>query len=145
MATAISYDRDHRLTVTGLDCACGLTHQKPDQDIYVGAGILPRLPEYIKRRNLGTRCVLVADEHTYEAAGRETELLLREAGYAVTLCLIRRPGAMEPDERACGELLLSIREDTAFLVSVGSGSSGSMPLRRFCASSSLFIGATSRK
>lgn len=122
MATAISYDRDHRLTVTGLDCACGLTHQKPDQDIYVGAGILPRLPEYIKRRNLGTRCVLVADEHTYQAAGRQTERLLREAGYAVTLCLIRRPGAMEPDERACGELLLSIREDTEFLVSVGSGS-----------------------
>ena len=122
MAVDICYDTNHRLTVTGLACDCGLTHQKPAQDIYVGAGILSELPAYIKQRGMGTRCVLVADENTYRAAGREAEALLLAAGYAVTLCLIRRDGAMEPDERACGELLLSIREDTAFLVAVGSGS-----------------------
>ena len=122
MPVRIDYDQDGKLRFSGLDCDCPCQHHIPAQDIYVGEGILPRLPHYIQQRGLGTQCVLVADNITYEVAGRAAQRALEEAGFQVIPCIIRREGAMEPDERACGEVLLSIQPETQFLVSVGSGS-----------------------
>ncbi len=122
MAVEMTYAADGRLTFGEVHCGCGLDHQQPKVDVYVDAGILDNLPGYIARRGLGKRCVLVADNITYPIAGERCERLLREAGYAVTSCVIRREHAMEPDERACGEVLLTIQDDTEFLISVGSGS-----------------------
>lgn len=122
MGAQIHYDENHRLTLTGLDCDCGLTHRMPSQDIYVGAGLLPRIPEYIRTRGLGEHCVLVADDNTWRLAGEQVERVLLEAGFTVLRCVIHRDGVMDPDERACGEVLLTIQPDTQFLVAVGSGS-----------------------
>ena len=66
--------------------------------------------------------MLVADNNTYEIAGRRVSQTLKAAGYSVIECVICREGKMEPDEVAVGEVLLSIQPETEFLVAVGSGS-----------------------
>jgi hypothetical protein len=62
MGVSISYDKDRRLTISGIACGCGLSHRLPTQDIYVGSGIMKNTPAYIQKRGLGTHCVLVADQ-----------------------------------------------------------------------------------
>ena len=106
MSYSLQYDEHNKLIVTDLVCDCPCEHNKPLVDIYVGSGILDNLPSYIRGRGLGTHCVLVADNNTYEIAGKRAETLLREAGFDVILCVMCREGEMEPDERACGEVLL---------------------------------------
>ena len=122
MPYKLEYDSDSRLILSGLECPCPLDHTDPDKDIYVGSGLVGNLPRYIERRGLGTHCVLVADNNTYEIAGRRVSQTLRAAGYSVIECVICREGKMEPDEVAVGEVLLSIQPETEFLVAVGSGS-----------------------
>ncbi len=122
MPVTVRYDQDSRLVITGIECDCPCDHSLPNQDIYVGTGLLPKIPDYIRKRKLGKHCVLVADNITYDIAGRAVEETLVKAGFEVIPCIIRRDGPMDPDERACGEVLLSIRPETEFLVSVGSGS-----------------------
>ncbi len=122
MSVSISYDKHHKLTISGIACNCGLSHKLPTQDIYVGPGIMKNAPAYIKKRGLGTRCVLVADNNTFPLAGRAIAEALESEGFSVIRCVIARDGVMDPDERACGEVLLSIQPDTEFLVAVGSGS-----------------------
>lgn len=122
MPYQISYDSDSRLIISGLECGCPYDHTDPNKDIYVGSGLIEKIPGYIKRRGLGTNCVLVADNNTYEIAGRRVSETLKQTGYSVIECVICREGKMEPDERAVGEVLLSIQPETEFLVAVGSGS-----------------------
>ena len=122
MAYQIQYSPDGKLLISGLECGCACDHASPQQDIYVGSGLIPKVPGYIAARGLGTHCVLVADNNTYEIAGRAVSHALREAGFSVIECVIVRDGVMDPDERAVGEVLLSIQPETEFLVAVGSGS-----------------------
>ena len=122
MAVQIGYDRDSRLILSGIQCDCGGMHNLPVQDIYVGTDLIREIPRYIRRRNLGQHCVLVADDNTWPLVGQKLAELLQMAGFTVLTCLIHRDGELEPDERACGEVLLTMRPETAFLVSVGSGS-----------------------
>jgi glycerol-1-phosphate dehydrogenase [NAD(P)+] len=122
VGATVTYDENNRLTIAGLECECGLTHHRPTQDIYVGRDLLDRVPQYVRARGLGMHCVLVADSNTYPLAGERVEKALVEAGITVVRCVIRREEPMDPDERACGEVLLSIQPDTEFLVAVGSGS-----------------------
>lgn len=122
MSYNIAYDSDGKLLISGLECTCSCAHTQPQQDIYVGSGLVEKIPGYIRARGLGTHCVLVADNNTYEVAGRRVSHALKTAGYHVIECIIVREGHMEPDERAVGEVLLSIQPETEFLVAVGSGS-----------------------
>ncbi|HPF88815.1 MAG TPA: sn-glycerol-1-phosphate dehydrogenase [Candidatus Limiplasma sp.] len=122
MSVSISYDANHKLTISGIVCGCGLTHRLPSQDIYVGSGIAAHVPAYIQKRGLGMHCVLVADQNTWPLAGKALAARLEGEGFSVIRCIITRAGVMDPDERACGEVLLSIQPETEFLVAVGSGS-----------------------
>ena len=122
MGVSISYDADSRMIFSGLSCSCSLEHAAPRQDIYVGQKLIEKVPHFIRRRGLGTRCVLVCDSNTYEVAGRDVEAALRADGFSVTLCRVVREGKMVPDETAVGEVALSLAPDTEFLVAVGSGS-----------------------
>lgn len=121
MAVTIGYDQDSKLLISGLECDCPCEHNTPTQDIYVGTGLIPRLPQYIEKKGLGTHCVLVCDKNTYEVAGRDVENTLKAAGFDVIMCKIMREGDVDPDETAVGEVLLSIQPETQFLISVGSG------------------------
>ncbi len=122
MPVTIGYDENSKLQISGIACDCPLEHHLPTQDIYVGTGLIKNIPGYIAARGMGKHCVLVADQTTYEIAGRAVEAALLHAGIQVVPCIIRREHPMDPDERACGEVLLSIQPETEFLISVGSGS-----------------------
>lgn len=122
MPVTIRYDEDQRMLFSGLTCDCPCDHRVPEQDIYVGKDLITNIPGYIQKRGLGTHCVLVADQTTYQVAGRDVETALTGAGIDVVRCVITRDGEIHPDETACGEVLLSIQPETEFLVSVGSGS-----------------------
>lgn len=122
MSVTIGYDQDSKLLISGLECGCPCEHNTPTQDIYVGTGLIPKLPQYIEKKSLGTHCVLVCDKNTYEVAGRDVEKTLKDAGFDVIMCKIMREGDVDPDETAVGEVLLSIQPETEFLICVGSGS-----------------------
>ena len=122
MAATISYDENHKLIISGIECDCACEHRTPDQDIYVGEDIIQNLPQYIRKRNLGTHCVLVCDKNTIKVAGDRVCRILTEAGFDVIMCFLKRDGDVDPDERSVGEVLLSIQPETEFLVAVGSGS-----------------------
>ena len=121
MAVTVSYDQDCRMIISGTDCDCPCEHHAIDKDIYIGKGLIPRIPAYIAKRGLGTNCVLVADNNTYRVAGKEVEKALTAAGFTVVSCVIHREGDMLPDDLSCGEVLLSITRETEFLIAVGSG------------------------
>lgn len=122
MSVKVRYDDDHRMILENLSCNCPCDHARPNQDIYVGKGLIPRLPEYIARRGLGTHCVVVCDENTFKVAGEQVYQVLKNAGYDAILLKFVREGELVPDERTIGELLLTIQPETEFLVAVGSGS-----------------------
>lgn len=62
-------------------CACGKSHKVDIQAIRVGSGVIQELPGIL--RDLGASHIfLVADNYTYEAAGRQVEQLLDQAGLA---------------------------------------------------------------
>ena len=122
MSVKVRYDDDHRMILENLSCDCPCDHARPNQDIYVGKGLIPRLPEYIARRGLGTHCVVVCDENTFKVAGEQVYQVLKNAGYDAILLKFVREGELVPDERTIGELLLTIQPETEFLVAVGSGS-----------------------
>ena len=122
MAVEVRYDANNRLNITGIKCDCPCEHHQMAQDIYVGTDLLWKIPSYIERRGLGRNCVLVADDNTWRIAGEQVSAILNRAGFQVTPCVIHREQPMDPDERACGEVLLSIQPETEFLISVGSGS-----------------------
>lgn len=121
MSVEIKYEKN-KMTFSNIECDCGLKHNLPDIDIYIGSNILGNTAEYLKSRNLGKKAVLVVDNITYEIAGRRVEKLMVESGFKVTLCLLKREGELEPDQTALGEVLLSMDKDTDFLIGVGSGS-----------------------
>lgn len=120
MSVTVGY-KGNKLVLSGLKCDCPCNHNRPTQDIYVGTGLIEKLPQYIKKRELGNKCVLVADVTTYGVAGADVERVLKDAGFQVTTCVLEREGHLEPDESAVGEVLMSMEMDTEFFVSVGSG------------------------
>ena len=122
MAVKIDYDKDFRLMISGIDCNCGSPHNQPTQDIYVGNDLLGRMPYYLDRRGMGRHGVLVADDITWALAGQKLLAIMQQADFDVIPCVIHRADEMEPDERACGEVLLTMQAETDFLISVGSGS-----------------------
>ncbi|MBQ8201916.1 MAG: sn-glycerol-1-phosphate dehydrogenase [Clostridia bacterium] len=122
MAVKVSYDQDCRMIISGVECGCACEHHDIDKDIYIGKDLIARIPDYIRRRGLGTSCVLVADDNTWRVAGAQVEKALTEAGFSVVSCVIHRDGDMLPDDLSCGEVLLSITRETEFLIAVGSGS-----------------------
>lgn len=54
MAVTVSYDKDCKMIISGVACSCGCQHHAIDKDIYIGKGLLPRIPSYIAKRGLGT-------------------------------------------------------------------------------------------
>ena len=122
MSYKMSYDKDNRLIISDIECACGSEHNKPTQDIYVGGGIIDNTAAYIQKRAYGKHCVLVADNVTWDIAGAKVSKALKAAGFRVYDCVLKRRERLEPDETAVGEVFLALQADTDFLVSVGSGS-----------------------
>lgn len=112
----------NKLLLPEIHCDCGLNHGVPDIDIYIGRGLIDKLPGYLRQRQLGTNLVLVTDNIVYEVAAKNALAVLENAGYNVNLCLLERDCPLIPNETALGEILLTMDNSTEFLLAVGSGS-----------------------
>ncbi len=106
-----------RVRFTGLKCACGSAHHAPTQDFLIGTDMAGKLPRYLKKREIGQKSVLIADQAGYDASGRAALEAMRKDGFEVTLSLLSAPIA---DERALGEVMLAMRMDTEFFLGIGS-------------------------
>ncbi|MGB3984889.1 MAG: sn-glycerol-1-phosphate dehydrogenase [Limnochordia bacterium] len=121
MGIEIRYE-ENELILPEISCDCGLNHGIPDIDIYIGQGLIEKVPAYLGQRKLGSKLVLVTDNIIYEVAAKQVLTVLENAGYHVNLCLLERDRPLIPNETALGEILLTLDNSTEFLLAVGSGS-----------------------
>ena len=99
-------------------CACGKSHKVDIQAIRVGSGVMQELSGIL--RDLGASHIfLVADNYTYEAAGRQVEQLLDQAGLAYHKRVFETP--LVPNEYALGSVLAAMTSQDDMLLAVGSG------------------------
>lgn len=101
-------------------CACGKSHKVDIQAIRVGSGVIQELPGIL--RDLGASHIfLVADNYTYEAAGRQVEQLLDQAGLAYHKRVFQTEAPLVPNEYALGSVLAAMTSQDDMLLAVGSG------------------------
>ena len=101
-------------------CSCGRVHKVDIQEIRVGSGCIQELPAILK--DLGaTRIFMLADNNTYEAAGRQVEELLKEAGLSYHMRLFETKTPLVPNEYALGSALAKMETGDDMLLAVGSG------------------------
>lgn len=101
-------------------CACGKSHKVDIQAIRVGSGVIQELPGIL--RDLGASHIfLVADNYTYEAAGRQVEQLLDQAGLAYHKRVFQTETPLVPNEYALGSVLAAMTSQDDMLLAVGSG------------------------
>lgn len=74
-------------------------------------------------RNLGKRCLIVADNNTYHAAGEQlSEILIKNKFSVDTLILPERTNEkIEADEQSVGQVIMSFEPEPDFLAACGSG------------------------
>ena len=101
-------------------CACGKSHKVDIQAIRVGSGVIQELPGIV--RDLGASHIfLVADNYTYEAAGRQVEQLLDQAGLSYHKRVFQTETPLVPNEYALGSVLAAMTSQDDMLLAVGSG------------------------
>lgn len=101
-------------------CACGKSHKVDIQAIRVGSGVIQELPGIV--RDLGASHIfLVADNYTYEAAGRQVEQLLDQAGLPYHKRVFQTETPLVPNEYALGSVLAAMTSQDDMLLAVGSG------------------------
>ena len=101
-------------------CACGKSHKVDIQAIRVGSGVIQELPGVL--RDLGASHIfLVADNYTYEAAGRQVEQLLDQAGLGYHKRVFQTETPLVPNEYALGSVLAAMTSQDDMLLAVGSG------------------------
>ena len=73
---------------TTFPCKCGKIHHIPTKKTMLGKEVLPRIPQTLSELNLGKKLLLLFDNNTYEAAGKETERILKKASFEVVPVLL---------------------------------------------------------
>ena len=101
-------------------CACGKSHKVDIQAIRVGSGVMQELPGIL--RDMGASHIfLVTDNYTYEAAGRQVEQLLDQAGLSYHKRVFQTETPLVPNEYALGSVLAAMTSQDDMLLAVGSG------------------------
>lgn len=67
---------------TTFDCDCGRSHSVPVRELIYAEDALARLPDVLGSFADGRRVVLVADERTWDIAGRRAKEILERAGWS---------------------------------------------------------------
>ena len=109
---------------TTFPCKCGKIHHIPTKKTMLGKEVLPRIPQTLSELNLGKKLLLLFDNNTYEAAGKETERILKKASFEVVPVLLEKPPELkylEPDEKARERIGSFLFHKPDFILAVGSG------------------------
>lgn len=99
------------------NCSCGMTHTCPLDFVRIGKGVLPELAGLCSEYK---SIVLVADENTYEACGRQVQQILNDK---VENCIVLAANGdvVIPNEEKIAEIEAVIGKNTDLIVGVGSG------------------------
>lgn len=108
------------------DCSCGKHHTLDIKQIKMGKGVLPELPDMLKKFQ-GKKVYMLSDNHTFQAAGERTLKIMQDAGFDVKSVMIDSgDDILIPDEKAVGRMFMELEPETAVIVSVGSGTLNDM-------------------
>ena len=99
-------------------CACGRTHRMRTREIYIGEDWQAHLQAQAQALCGDGAVTVVADERTWEVAGRAAAQALR-AREVQTVVL--RGGELHANADSIGQVLLGVGDRTRLLVAVGSG------------------------
>lgn len=102
-----------------MECNCGKEHRTDLKKIDIEEGAVKRLPGYIKALDY-KKVFLVADVHTWAAAGKEAEEEMHKAGLS-SAKYVFEDEELIPDEKAVGALLEVFPKDADLILAVGSG------------------------
>ena len=77
-------------------CSCGRKHEIVVDDIIIESGAISQLPDILKRPAYADKksLVMICDENTYEAAGKQVDQLYRQSIFLVNLCVELWPNAV---------------------------------------------------
>ena len=98
-------------------CSCGRAHVCPIEHVAIGAGVLSSLPALTAAYR---HILLVADEHTYRAAGQQVDTLLH-AQIADRQIYQTGDEVLVPNEEAIAAIQAHLTADTDLVLGVGSG------------------------
>ena len=101
-----------------LECDCGRTHYAPIKAVDIRRGAINALPEYMHRFGY-ERPYILCDATTYKIAGERCAGVLREAGFAPDVLILRHLGY---DEATLGEIVINKPDDCDVMIGVGTGS-----------------------
>ena len=100
------------------NCKCGKQHIFTSQ-VIVKEGALSELPRLMKQYS-AKKVFLIADQNTYQAAGKQVWEILESSGIRIASCIF---GAdpLEPDEHSVGRAIMYYESDCDVVIGVGSG------------------------
>ena len=99
-------------------CACGKVHVCAQEQMIVGKNAIAALPSELRRRAC-QKVFILADVHTYAAAGARVEEVLGEAHIPFSKYVYDR--SPEPDEAAVGAAVMHFDRSCDVVLAVGSG------------------------
>ena len=111
------------ISPSGFECDCGKTHiARGLRSINIGSGIISTLPSVLRELSI-SKPFIVTDKNEYEAAGRQAEALLLEAGVPYRLHVIPTADGerVAPAELATGSVALNFDVSCDGILCVGSG------------------------
>lgn len=114
---------DGRLNVD-IECACGRTHRADIDAVLIGEGAIKCVPRLMRRKGYKTAMIL-ADENTWEVAGKTVRDVIRRSKFRSWNYVYQRGGeVLCADEQAMyegTEAFLNSEERADVLITVGTG------------------------
>ena len=100
------------------NCKCGKQHIFTSE-VIVKEGALSELSRLMKQYS-AKKVFLIADQNTYQAAGKQVWEILESSGIQIASCIF---GAdpLEPDEHSVGRAIMYYEADCDMVIGVGSG------------------------
>ncbi|NMA62397.1 MAG: sn-glycerol-1-phosphate dehydrogenase [Firmicutes bacterium] len=102
-----------------VECTCGRTHSVQIDTVEIDAGALKKVPTILKRDGY-MRPFLIADQKTYEVAGKQLVTYLEEEGINYSV-FVYEDQELIPNEQAVGKLLLNFNTECDVVIGIGSG------------------------
>ncbi len=109
----------YQFTPGGVCPVCGKLHATAVKETYVKSEAIADLPALVKKYG-GTRAFVIADVNTYPIGGEKIVNTLEAAGIPCAKHVFPDK-RLEPDERACGSLLMRYDPKCDIIIAFGSG------------------------
>ena len=101
-------------------CSCGKMHFADIDSVIIKKNAIDLLPDLLVKYNC-QKIFLIADNNTYDVAGKEVEYLLKEKRFQLSIHIFRRKGQVVPDENTVGEFLIHVDKDIDIIIAIGTG------------------------